>query len=75
MAGDSWLDAIKNPDGVRPPWPPQFGFFFEREFRCVCGNDWVDVHDCDCNDRCPACGLEIEPSLSRRRHAVTGRHF
>jgi hypothetical protein len=67
-----WLDRIENPDGIEPPWPPEFGIYFERRFECECGEVWIDLHDCDCNDRCPACNRETEPSDTRERDAVTG---
>jgi hypothetical protein len=28
------------------------------------GVEWEDQHSCMCNDRCPACGKEIEPYCS-----------
>lgn len=68
-----WLDDLANPDGVEPPWPPEFGVYFERAFACPCGEEWVDVHDTDCNDKCPSCDREIEPRQTRERRARTGR--
>jgi hypothetical protein len=29
-----------------------------------CDQIWADVWSCMCNDRCPKCNKEIEPSLS-----------
>lgn len=29
-----------------------------------CGRIWTDQWSCMCNDRCPACGHEIEPFKS-----------
>jgi hypothetical protein len=71
----AWLDNVENPDGYDPPWPPEFGVYFERQFECDCGEAWIDLHDCDCNDRCPACDLEIEPSVTRERDALTGAYL
>lgn len=70
-----WLDAVDNPDGFAPPWPPEFGVYFERLFECPCGEVWRDLHDCDCNDRCPFCNLEIEPNETRERDALTGAYL
>ena len=69
-----WLDSVENAFGD-PPWPPEFGVYFERVFECDCGQVWVDLHDCNCNDRCPACNLEIEPSQTRERDALTGAYL
>jgi hypothetical protein len=70
----AWLDGIENRDGLKPPWPPEFNVYFERRFECDCGEVWIDLHDCDCNDRCPRCNHEIEPSESREREALTGAY-
>lgn len=67
-----WLDSLDNPDGSSPPWPPAFGVYFERQFKCLCGDEWTDVHDSNCNDKCPACDLEIEPRQVRELNAMTG---
>ena len=37
---------------------------FVNEYDCSCGNKWRDTWTCSCNDKCPDCGLEIEPSSS-----------
>ena len=29
-----------------------------------CGEEWVDLWDCMCNDRCPKCDKETEPTDS-----------
>jgi hypothetical protein len=71
----SWLDGVDNPDGFDPPWPAEFGVYFERSFECDCGEAWIDTHDSNCNDRCPACNLEIEPSVTRERDAKTGAYL
>jgi hypothetical protein len=70
----SWLDHIENRNGFGPPWPPDFGVYFERDFECLCGEQWSDLHDSDCNDRCPGCNREIEPRESRERDALTGEY-
>ncbi len=69
-----WLDSVSNPDGFDPPWPPEFGVYFERFFACPCGEEWVDLHDADCNDKCPSCNAEMEPKITRERDAVTGAY-
>jgi len=33
-------------------------------YRCACGEEWDDQHDCCCNDHCPACNCENEPYIS-----------
>lgn len=30
-------------------------------YECPCGCVWEDVWGCQCNDKCPECGKEIEP--------------
>jgi len=35
---------------------------YEKYYECPCGCTWHDTHDCLCNDRCPKCDKEIEPS-------------
>ena len=71
----AWLDYIKDSYGFGPPWPPEFGVYFERHFKCDCGAVWIDVHDCDCNDRCPRCNREIEPRETLERDALTGSYI
>jgi hypothetical protein len=71
----SWLDGVDNLDSFSPPWPPEFGIYFERRFECDCGEAWVDLHDCACNDRCPSCDRETEPSETRERDALTGAYL
>lgn len=38
-----------------------FGNFYDCS---ECGNSWTDKWSCMCNDRCPACNVETEPSSS-----------
>jgi hypothetical protein len=34
-------------------------------YRCSeCGAEWIDYWNCQCNDRCPNCNVEIEPYKS-----------
>lgn len=45
--------------------------WFEKSYDCSrCGNTWTDEWSCTCNDRCPQCDAETEPTsaidLSRR---------
>lgn len=70
-----WLAGIRNPDGFDPIWPPEYGVYFERHFECPCGEAWIDLHDCSCNDKCPACNREIEPDGTRERDAVSGAYL
>jgi len=35
--------------------------WFNKYYRCPCGQLWQDEWDCLCNDRCPACNTECEP--------------
>lgn len=70
----AWLDDIQNLGGFNPPWPPEFGVYFERHFLCDCGEAWIDVHDSDCNDRCLGCNHEIEPAETHERDALTGAY-
>lgn len=37
---------------------------YRNFYVCPCGETWEDVWSCACNDRCPACNKEIEPSES-----------
>lgn len=34
-------------------------------YECPCGTSWQDLWSCACNDRCPTCNREIEPSNSK----------
>jgi len=70
-----WLSSVANPDGFDPPWPPEFGVYFERRFNCECGEEWIDLHDCNCNDKCPTCNREVEPGEPRARDALTGAYI
>lgn len=45
---------------------PQQSPFYVNYYKCICGEQWTDVHDCTCNDRCPACNKEIEPYSSQK---------
>jgi hypothetical protein len=39
---------------------------YENYYACAnCGEHWVDVRDCMCNDKCPDCNKEIEPYFSK----------
>jgi hypothetical protein len=39
--------------------------WFENTYECSeCGTTWTDEWSCTCNDRCPACNVETEPSSS-----------
>jgi hypothetical protein len=38
--------------------------WYRNHYKCPCGHEWQDEHDCMCNDRCSACGKEIEPHHS-----------
>lgn len=37
---------------------------FENHYVCSCGASWKGVWSCACNDRCPECGVEVEPQIS-----------
>jgi hypothetical protein len=36
--------------------------WFIIDYKCPCGEEWNMEHDGTCNDRCPKCNKEIEPS-------------
>lgn len=38
---------------------------FMNSYDCPCGRVWQDTWSCMCNDKCPSCGVECEPSKSR----------
>jgi hypothetical protein len=38
---------------------------FKNFYECPCGVSWEDKWSCACNDRCPSCNKEIEPSRSK----------
>jgi hypothetical protein len=39
--------------------------WFENTYKCSeCETTWTDEWSCTCNDRCPECNAEIEPSSS-----------
>ena len=33
-----------------------------------CDEEWQDVWECQCNDKCPRCNKEIEPENSELIH-------
>jgi hypothetical protein len=35
---------------------------FLLDYTCPCGEEWSMGNDCACNDRCPECNKEIEPT-------------
>lgn len=37
---------------------------FLNHYECPCGASWTDEWACTCNDRCPKCNKEIEPTKS-----------
>jgi hypothetical protein len=37
---------------------------FLNLYKCPCGEEWEDLWDCACNDKCPQCNKEIEPYYS-----------
>jgi predicted Zn-ribbon and HTH transcriptional regulator len=38
---------------------------FINYYECSeCGTNWQNEDDCTCNDRCPNCDTEIEPTKS-----------
>jgi hypothetical protein len=37
---------------------------FINKYKCPCGEEWEDVWDCTCNDKCSVCNKEIEPHTS-----------
>ena len=43
-------------------------------YKCSCQEQWVTLHDCECNDRCPACNKEIEPSNSYETKDIESYH-
>jgi hypothetical protein len=43
---------------------------FVNFYECPCGTAWHDQWDCACNDRCPSCDTEVEPSRSDAFDAV-----
>lgn len=54
-------------------------YFYENHYRCeTCKGhnskhalEWIDEHDCMCNDRCPDCDSEIEPYESVETKTIT----
>jgi hypothetical protein len=39
---------------------------FNNFYKCDnCNTHWISKWSCQCNDRCPDCGVEIEPFESR----------
>jgi hypothetical protein len=39
--------------------------WFENTYECSeCGTTWTDEWSCTCNDRCPECNVETDPSSS-----------
>jgi hypothetical protein len=39
--------------------------WYRNEYLCgECGTEWADEWPCQCDDRCPTCNLETEPTES-----------
>lgn len=38
---------------------------FEMQYECECGVSWTDTWSCACNDECPSCKREIQPTTCR----------
>ena len=56
--------------------------WFEKHYICSeCGTKWSDEWSCECNDRCPNCSCETEPTsvndlsrpLTREDYIVAAR--
>jgi hypothetical protein len=45
----------------------------ENSYACPCGHAWQDTWTCACNDRCPSCNREIEPTSSTWRQELVPR--
>jgi hypothetical protein len=39
-------------------------WFRNKYYHQECGASWEDEHSCTCNDKCPGCNAEIEPTES-----------
>jgi hypothetical protein len=37
---------------------------YTNHYECPCGTSWDDNWSCSCNDRCPECDKEIQPTYS-----------
>ena len=35
-----------------------------------CNQEWEEVWDCQCNDKCPVCNKEIEPYYSEQQEEI-----
>jgi hypothetical protein len=44
------------------PETPDTNQRFVMEYHCDCGEAWTDMWVHCCNDKCPSCGKEVEPS-------------
>jgi hypothetical protein len=48
-----------------PVWPEAAIDRFTNFYECLaCDTDWEETADSMCNDRCPKCNRETEPSVS-----------
>jgi hypothetical protein len=63
-------EAAEDRDQVMAQW-------FENHYDCsVCGTAWIGEWSCACNDKCPACNTEIEPTSSvDLSRPLTAGHF
>ena len=48
---------------------------FRNDYECSCGETWSDEWSCMCNDRCPKCNKEIEPSQSQELDPESGEEI
>jgi hypothetical protein len=39
--------------------------WYRNEYLCEeCGTEWIEEWSCQCDDKCPECGLAMEPNES-----------
>lgn len=46
------------------PEPPYGHEPMTNTYECDCGTTWDDDWCCACDDECPSCGTDVEPSIS-----------
>lgn len=42
---------------------------YTSNYDCTCGHQWTRTWTVACNDKCPKCNLEIEPTVSAERYS------
>ena len=72
---DELEQAIEPFDAAFEPEDEEEEGWFRNSYSCSCGEEGEDEWSCACNDKCPSCGREIQPSESIELDPITGEQI